>query len=185
MRAMCGRFPSTHAAPLIDAVDGSKVALASFKGKVVVLEWWNPQCPYVVRAHTKGALVGTAAKHTAGGVVWLAINSGAEGKQGFDVAANQEAIAAWSVTHPVLRDVTGAVGKAYGATNTPTAVVIDATGTVVYAGAVDNSPDGEGQAPTSGTLVNYIDAALADVAAGRAVATPITRPYGCSVKYAS
>ena len=60
-----------------------------------------------------------------------------------------------------------------------------AAGTVVYAGAVDNSPDGEGQAPTSGTLVNYIDAALADVAAGRAVATPITRPYGCSVKYAS
>jgi hypothetical protein len=83
----------------------------------------------------------------------------------------------------VLRDETGAVGHAYGATNTPNMFVIDRTGAVVYAGAVDNSPDGEGASPSGGTLVNYVDAALADLAAGRAVGTPLTRPYGCSVKY--
>jgi hypothetical protein len=87
--------------------------------------------------------------------------------------------------HPVLRDLTGEIGKAYGATNTPNMFVIDTAGTVVYAGAIDNSPDGERGAPTGGTLVNYVEAALADLAAGRPVATPVTKPYGCGVKYAS
>lgn len=169
----------------LDAVDGTKVSLASFKGKVVVLEWFNPGCPFVVRSHTKGSLVATAKKHTDAGVVWLAINSGAAGKQGHEVAENQEAIKTWAIGHPVLRDVSGEVGKAYGATNTPNMFVIDAAGTVVYAGAIDNSPDGEGQAPTGGPLVNHVEAALADLAAGRPVATPLTRPYGCSVKYES
>ncbi len=168
----------------LPAIDGSQVSLASFKGKVVVLEWFNPGCPYVQRSHTKGSLIDTARRHTDAGVVWLAVNSGGEGKQGFEPTANAEAIKTWSLTHPVLRDVSGAVGKAYGATNTPNLFVIDATGTVVYAGAIDNSPDAERGAPTGGTLVNYVDAALADLAAGRPVATPLTRPYGCSVKYA-
>jgi peroxiredoxin len=169
----------------LEAIDGSKVSLASFKGKIVVLEWFNPQCPFVVRAHTKGSLVATAKKHTDAGVVWLAINSSGAGKEGFDVKANQDVLATWSIGHPVLRDVDGAVGKAYGATNTPNMFVIDAAGTVVYAGAIDNSPDGEGQSPTGGTLVNHVDAAVADLVAGKPVATPITKPYGCSVKYAS
>lgn len=169
----------------LPTLDGKEVSLASFKGKTVVLEWWNPQCPYVVKTHTKGPLTGTAKKHTDAGVVWLAINSGGEGKQGFEVAANTEALAAWALTHPVLRDVDGKVGKAYGATNTPNMFVIDPAGNVVYAGAIDNSPDGEGASPTGGTLINYVDAALADIAAGRPVATPVTKPYGCGVKYAS
>ncbi len=169
----------------LEAVDGSKVSLSSFKGKVVVLEWFNPGCPFVVRSHTKGSLINTARKHTDAGVVWLAINSGAPGKQGHEVAENQEAIKSWSIGHPVLRDIDGAVGKAYGATNTPNMFVIDATGTVVYAGAIDNSPDGEGQTPIGGTLINHVDDALSDLAAGRPVATPLTKPYGCSVKYSS
>ena len=169
----------------LDDLDGKPVSLASFKGKTVVLEWWNPQCPYVVKTHTKGPLTGTAKKYTDAGIVWLAVNSGGEGKQGFEPAANTEALAAWALTHPVLRDVDGKVGKAYGATNTPNMFVIDPAGNVVYAGAPDNSPDGESASPTGGTLVNYLDAALADVAAGRPVATPVTKPYGCSVKYAS
>jgi peroxiredoxin len=169
----------------LEALDGSKVSLASFKGKVVVLEWFNPGCPYVQKSHTKGSLIDTAKKHTDAGVVWLAINSGAAGKQGHDPAENTAAVKDWSLGHPVLRDVTGEIGKAYGATNTPNMFVIDAAGTVVYAGAIDNSPDGERGAPTGGTLVNYIDAALADLAAGRPVATPLTKPYGCGVKYAS
>ncbi len=169
----------------LETLDGQQVTLSSFKGKVVVLEWFNPGCPFVVKAHTKGSLVDTARTHTEAGGVWLAINSGAPGKQGHDPAENQAAATQWAMGHPILRDVSGEVGKAYGATNTPNMFVIDASGTVVYAGAIDNSPDGEGGSPRGGTLVNHVAAALADLAAGRPVATPVTRPYGCSVKYAS
>jgi peroxiredoxin len=164
---------------------GKEVKLASFKGKVVVLEWFNPGCPFVKAAHSVGSLVDTAKRHTKDGVVWLAINSGAPGKQGHDLAMNTEAVKTWSLAHPVLRDESGKVGKAYGATNTPNLFVIDKTGAVVYAGAIDNSPDGEGKSPEGGKLVNYVDAALADLAAGKPVATPVTKPYGCGVKYGS
>ena len=166
-------------------LDGKAVHLADLKGKVVVLEWFNPGCPFVKRSHTVGSLVDTAKRHAKEGVVWLAINSGAPGKEGNALAMNTEAAKTWSMTHPILRDESGAVGKAYGATNTPNMFVIDKTGTVVYGGAIDNSPDGEGQSPQGGKLVNYVDAALADVAAGRAVQTAVTKPYGCSVKYGS
>lgn len=166
-------------------VDGAKVSLAAQKGKTVVLEWFNPECPFVVRSHSKGSLVGNAKKHTDAGVVWLAIDSSAPGKQGHDPEIIKAKAAEWTLTHPVLRDEDGKVGKAYGATNTPNMFVIDAAGTVVYAGAIDNSPDGEGESPAGGTLVNYVDAALADLAAGRPVATPVTKPYGCGVKYGS
>jgi peroxiredoxin len=164
---------------------GKEVKLASFKGKVVVLEWFNPGCPFVQRSHTVGSLVDTAKRHMKDGVAWLAINSGAPGKQGNDAAMNAEAAKKWSLPNPILHDDTGTVGKAYGATNTPNMFVIDKSGTVVYAGAIDNSPDGEGKSPQGGKLVNYVDAALDDVAAGRAVKTAVTKPYGCSVKYGS
>jgi len=164
---------------------GAQVKLSAFKGKVVVLEWFNPGCPFVKRSHTVGSLVGTAKRHTDAGVAWLAINSGAPGKQGNDLAMNTSAAKAWSLAHPILRDQTGTVGKAYGATNTPNMFVIDKAGTVVYAGAIDNSPDGEGQSAQGGKLINYVDAALEDLAAGRAVRTALTRPYGCTVKYGS
>jgi peroxiredoxin len=164
---------------------GKPVKLASFKGKVVVLEWFNPGCPFVQRAHSVGSLVDAARRNTKNGVVWLAINSGAPGKQGNDLAVNTEAAKTWSLAHPILRDETGTVGKAYGATNTPNMFVINKTGTVVYAGAIDNSPDGEGKSPDGDKLVNHVDAALGDLAAGRAVQTAVTKPYGCGVKYGS
>jgi hypothetical protein len=164
---------------------GAEVSLASFRGKPVVLEWFNPQCPYVNKSHDQGSLVGTAKKQLDAGAAWLAINSGGPGKQGHDPAANEAAVQRWALAHPVLRDETGATGKAYGATNTPHMFVIDASGTVVYAGAIDNSPDAVGESPEGGTLINYVDAALADLAAGRPVATPQTKAYGCSVKYSS
>jgi len=166
-------------------LDGNSVSLASFKGKTVVLEWFNPKCPFVVAAHTKGSLVDAAKRHADAGVVWIAVNSGAPGKQGNEVAVNVEGAKAWSLTHPVVRDEDGQIGRAYGATNTPNMFVIDGTGVVRYAGAVDNSPDGEAASPEGGTLVKYVDAAIADLAAARPVATPSTKPYGCGVKYAS
>ena len=166
-------------------LDGHEVSLASFRGKIVVLEWFNPGCPFVKASHTKGSLKGAAKKHAGQGVVWLAINSSAQGKQGSDPAANRDAARTYNLEHPILRDETGSVGHAYGATNTPNMFVIDKNGVLVYAGAIDNSPDGEGEAPTSGSLLNYVDAALDDLAAGRPVKMPVTKPYGCSVKYAS
>jgi peroxiredoxin len=169
----------------LKALDGSEVSLAAYRGKTVVLEWFNPQCPFVIKSHTKGSLVGTAKRRVEGGAVWLAINSGAPGKQGNDPAINEAAVKEYGLEHPVLRDEDGKVGKAYGATNTPNMFVIDAKGVVVYGGAIDNSTDGEGQSPTGGTLINYVDAALDDLAAGRPVAVPKTKPYGCGVKYAS
>jgi peroxiredoxin len=169
----------------LEDLEGKPVSLSSFKGKTVVLEWFNPGCPYVKKAHTVGSLVSAAKTHTARGVVWLAINSNAAGKQGHDPAENKQAARDWSLAHPILRDPDGKVGKAYGATNTPHMFVIDAGGKVVYAGAIDNSPDGEGKSPTGGKLVNYVDDALAALAAKRKIATPSTKAYGCSVKYGS
>jgi len=166
-------------------LDGKQVKLSSFKGKTVVLEWFNPGCPFVKKSHGVGSLVDTAKRHTRAGVVWLAINSGGAGKQGADLKDNVAAAKTWTMAHPILRDESGAIGKVYGATNTPHIFVIDKTGTLVYAGAIDNSPDAEGKSPADGKLVNYVDATLEDLGAGRAVRTPTTKAYGCSVKYAS
>lgn len=165
-------------------LDGKTVKLSDFKGKTVVLEWINPGCPYVVASHTKGSLAGAAQRHAKKGVVWLAINSGAAGKQGAGAEVNREARKRFGMQYPVLLDESGKVGRAYGATNTPHMFVIDATGKLVYAGAIDNSPDGEGQSPKGGKLVKHVDEALADLAAGRPVKTSQTKAYGCSVKYA-
>jgi peroxiredoxin len=165
-------------------LDGNDVRLSSFKGKTVVLEWFNPNCPFVKASHTKGSLKDTARREVKAGVVWLAVNSGAPGKQGAGAAVNREAAKAFGLEHPILLDEAGTVGKTYGATNTPHIMVIDPKGTLVYRGAVDNSPDGEGESATGGKLVSYVEAAIADVAAGKPVATAETKAYGCGVKYA-
>lgn len=164
-------------------LEGKLVKLSSFRGKTIVLEWFNPGCPFVKASHTKGSLVDTAARHEQKGVVWLAINSGAKGKQGHGVEANREGKQRFNMTHPVLLDESGAVGRAYAAAHTPHMYVIDPNGVLVYRGAIDNSPDGEGESPAGGKLVNYVDAAIADVAASKPVAIPQTEAYGCSVKY--
>lgn len=164
----------------LNDLDGRPHTLSSLRGKTVVLEWFNPGCPFVQHAHGPGgALESLAARSAAGGVVWLAINSGAPGKQGHGVDVNRKAASDWKMDHPVLVDEAGKVGRAYGAATTPQMVVIDPAGTVVYAGAIDNRPLGKGE----GAAVNYVEKALADLGAGRPVGTPETKPYGCSVKY--
>jgi peroxiredoxin len=166
-------------------LDGKHVKLSDFKGKTVVLEWFNPGCPFVKASHTKGSLKDTAKRAVDKGIVWLAVNSGGPGKQGYGAQANKDGAATFGMTHPILLDESGTVGHLYGATNTPNMFVVDPKGVLVYAGAIDNSPDGEGDSPTDGKLVNYVEQALADLAAGRPVTAPKTRPYGCSVKFAS
>lgn len=163
--------------------DGNTVELEDFRGKTVILEWFNPGCPYVVYAHGEGPLKNMAAQTVDEDTVWLAINSGAPGKQGAGLEVNQKARTDWSMTHPVLLDESGTVGKDYGATNTPQMVVIDPEGKVAYYGALDDAPMGKG--PKKGEPKNFVSMALQDLEAGTKVRVPQTRPYGCSVKYAS
>ena len=111
------------------------------------------------------------------------INSGAPGKQGAGVDKSKDGAAALGVKNPVLIDESGEVGKLYGATNTPHMFVIDPSGVLVYAGAIDNSPDAEGESPEGGTLVNYVTEALAAIDEKRPVKVASTKAYGCSVKY--
>jgi peroxiredoxin len=168
-------------------LDGKLVRLSDFRGKLVVLEWFNPECPFVRASHFKGSLVGLAQRMTARGVVWLAINSGAPGKQGAGVDKSRAGKAAFHLDHPVLIDESGKTGHAYGATNTPHIYVIGKDGVLAYKGAIDNSPDGEGLSPQgeAGKLVNYAESAVESILAGRPVSPRETRAYGCSVKYAN
>ncbi len=169
---------------LVD-LDGKTHKLSDYRGRIVVLEWFNPGCPYVVNAHTKGSLVDLGARQRKAGVVWLAINSAAPGKQGHGVEANREAASAWKIDYPILLDETGSVGRAYGATNTPHMFVITPDGKLAYRGAIDNSPDGEQGSPQGGWLVEHVSEAVVDLTLGRPVRTRETKPYGCSVKYAN
>jgi peroxiredoxin len=148
--------------------------------KVVVIEWFNPDCPFIVRHHkTHKTMDETYAALKDQGVAWIAINSGAPGKQGAGLERNRKAFEEYGMSFPVLLDEDGAVGKAYGALTTPHMFVIAQDGTVAYAGAIDD--DRAGDRPGE---VNYVAAAVGAVLAGEDVATKETRPYGCSVKYA-
>jgi len=170
------------AAPAFTLTDlsGKEHALADYRGKTVVLEWFNPGCPYVNDVHEAGGVLEkTPAERMGKGVVWLAINSGAPGKQGHGLEVNRAAKQKWSLDYPILLDEDGTVGRAYGAVTTPHLYVIDGEGVLRYEGAVDNHPMRE----KSGDHKPYAAMAIDDLLAGRAVGVPRTRPYGCSVKY--
>ena len=164
-------------------LDGNEHQLAAYlkAGKTVVLEWFNPGCPFILKHHAAYKTMNeTAAAVADSGVVWLAINSGAPGKQGHGLEVNQEAALDFDLDFPVLLDESGRVGKAYGAKTTPHLFVISADGKLRYQGAIDDAPTPGG--PVGET--NYVAAALAELLAGKSVTTAETRPYGCSVKYA-
>ena len=164
-------------------LDGNNLSLQSFRGKVVVLEWYNPDCPYVQHAHRQGTLVDAAKRWGASSVILLAINSGAPGKQGADVARNKESKKEFDLPHPILLDPDGKVGKLYGVTRTPEMVVVDAVGNIAFRGAPYEMPDG-GEALTADHK-RWLDDALTDLVAGKPVAVPEVEPKGCSVKYAN
>ncbi|MEN0065823.1 MAG: thioredoxin family protein [Myxococcota bacterium] len=162
-------------------LSGKTHKLSDYKGKTIVLEWFNPGCPYVKYAHGEGPLADQAQRTMDDNTVWIAVNSGAPGKQGHGTALNQQAKADWKLDHPILVDESGTVGKSYGAITTPHMYVIDPSFTLRYQGAIDNAPMGR----ANGEPVNYVDAALTDLRAGKTVKTPNTKAYGCSVKYGS
>jgi hypothetical protein len=168
---------------LTDA-DGKPVSLVQFKGRPVVLEWNNPGCPFVQKHYDSGNMQATQAKAKAAGAVWLTINSGAPGKQGYMTGPEAKSFVATRKAVPTayLLDPHGRVGKGYAAKTTPHLYVIDAAGRLAYQGAIDDRPTAD-KADIIGAR-NHVLAALGEVKAGKRVSVPETRPYGCSVKYA-
>ena len=173
-----------QAAPAFTLVDSQGVqrTLADFRGKTVVLEWTNEGCPYV-KKHYSGAMQALQRAAVADGVVWLSIISSAPGTQGH---VEGEAARQWhdrtkgAATH-LLLDPTGQVGKLYGAKTTPDMRVIDPDGTLTYVGGIDDRPTSKVEDLEGAN--NYVQAALADMKAGRPVQTAFAPSYGCSVKY--
>ena len=159
---------------------GKTRKLSDFRGKVVVVEWLNPACPYVVRHYRSGNMQDTQTVAAAAGAVWLQVNSTAMGD------LDPQKSAEWQkkqgvVATAYLRDQSGQFGRLFGAQTTPHCFVIGPDGTLVYQGAIDDQPQAS-QANTT-SAHNYVKAALAALAAGRPVEVPSTLPYGCGVKY--
>ncbi len=163
--------------------DGKTVRLDSFKGKYVVLEWVNRQCPFVNKHYGSGNMQALQKKYTEKGVVWLSICSSAPGKQGYVEGPEAKAWMSEKKAAPTdfLLDPKGKAGKAYGAKTTPHMFVIDPKGKVVYNGAIDDKPS-TNRADIE-TARNYLAAALDASMAGKKVEVAATQPYGCSVKY--
>jgi peroxiredoxin len=166
------------AAPAFELKDqnGNAVSLAQYSNNVVVLEWFNNECPFVVKQYKSGDMNKLAAKYKDQGVIWLAINSTSK----HNIEHNKKVAGEWSIDRPILDDSSGAVGHQYGAKTTPHMYVIN-KGMLVYAGAIDSiaSSDQEDIAKAD----NYVAKALDEVLAGKPVTTAETKAYGCSVKY--
>jgi len=172
-------------APAFTGIDshGSTRSLSDYRGETVVLEWTNRDCPYVRKHYDSGNMQALQKKATADGIVWLSVISSAPGKQGHATPELANAVAAKEGASPtaIILDPEGTIGRAYDARTTPHMYVIDDEGTLVYMGGIDDRPTAS-RADVEGAE-NYVLAALADVAAGKPVQTPTSRPYGCSVKY--
>ena len=164
---------------------GKTLKLGDFKGKTVILEWTNHECPFVGKHYGTKNMQALQKQATGDGVVWLSIVSSAPGLQGYVEAAQADELTKTRGAAPsaVILDPKGTIGKLYGATTTPHMFVIDPAGTLVYKGAIDDRPSAR-YADVDGAR-NYVKSALKALAAGRKVSPAATRAYGCSVKYGS
>ena len=179
--------PVGSAAPEFSLPDanGKTHSLAEFKGKYVVLEWFNPQCPFVKKHYGPGNMQKLQEDYTSKGVAWLTIDSNAPGTEGTLTAEEAKKVMnAWKTKQTaLLLDPDGKVGRAYGSKNTPNMVIINPDGKIVYEGAIDSkATPNPADIPAS---TNYVKAALDESLAGKPISKPTTRPYGCSVKYKS
>ena len=173
-------------APAFSALDanGKPVTLANFKGKTVVLEWVNPECPYVRKHYDSANMQAAQRAATAKEVVWLSVNSTHASHADFKTPAQMRAWTRQQAAAPnaTLMDGDGRIGRAYGARTTPHLYIVDAKGSLVYAGGIDDKPSANPADVKSAK--NYVNAALADMQTGKPIAQAVTRAYGCSVKYA-
>ena len=179
--------PVGNAAPDFSLTDakGKTHSLSDYKGKYVVLEWFNPECPFVKKHYGSGNMQNLQKEFTGKGIVWLTIDSNAPGTEGNLTPEQAEKVAsAWKTKQTaLLLDPEGKAGRAYGAKNTPNMVIINPEGKIVYEGAIDSkATPNPGDIPSS---TNYVKAALEESLAGKPISNPTTRPYGCSVKYKS
>lgn len=171
-------------APVFTGIDsqGRNQSLADYRGKIVVLEWTNHECPFVANQYRSGNMQALQKEAAAKGVVWLSVISSAPGEQGYVSAAEAEQVMRDRGAQPaaVILDPEGTIGELYGAKTTPHMYVIAADGTLAYMGAIDDRPATSGDPKKAR---NYVREALAAVEAGKPVAASVTQPYGCSVKY--
>jgi hypothetical protein len=165
--------------------NGEKRTLSDHRGKFVVLEWLNHGCPFV-KKHYKMSyqnMQGLQKEFTDKGVIWFSIISSAEGKQGYMTPeeANEAVREKKAAPTAVLLDPTGKVGRLYGAQTTPHMYIIDPQGKLIYQGAIDDKSSF--RAATIKNANNYVRVALNEAMSGKPVSNPVTKPYGCSVKY--
>lgn len=156
--------------------NGKTVKLDDLKGKIVVLEWTNPACPFVQRHYREKTMTTLADEYKDKGVVWIAINS----TNGDTSQANRQWAKEQGIDYPILDDAAGVTGKHYGAKSTPDMFIIDKQGNLAYEGAIDNDPNGSKGA----SRINYVKQALDEILAGKTVSVPKTKSYGCGVHYA-
>jgi peroxiredoxin len=155
-------------------LDGKAVKLSDYKGKIVVLEWFQPSCPYCVKGYDEGGNCRAASeKLTKDGVVWLLVNSNNADHPDSKIDANKEFFKSRKMSHTVLMDTDGKVGRAYGAKTTPHCMVIDAKGNLAYRGAIDNAMDKDAT-----EKVNHVETAVRALKADKAVTLTETRSYG-------
>jgi peroxiredoxin len=177
--------PVGSAAPDFSLADakGKAHSLSQYKGKYVVLEWFNPECPFVKKHYGSDNMQKLQGEYTGKGVVWLTIDSNAPGTEG-NITSDQaqKIMASWKTKQTaLLLDPESKVAKLYGAKNTPNMVVISPEGKIVYEGAIDSkATPNPADIPSS---TNYVKVALDESLAGKPVTTANTKPYGCSVKY--
>ena len=185
--ASAGALPPGSMAPEFKGVDSNGVehSLSEYRGKFVVLEWANKGCPYEQKHYLSGNMESLQRQWTGKGVVWLSIISSAPGEQGYVTPAQENDYLKTMKASPTaaLLDPKGAIGHLYDARTTPHMFVIDPVGKIVYQGAIDDKPTPD---PSSlKTADNYLNDALNAAMAGKPVAVAVTKPYGCSVKYAN
>ena len=164
---------------------GRTRTLTEFHGRTVVLEWTNNGCPYVGKHYGSGQMQALQRQATQDGVIWLTVVSSAPGFEGYMTGSQARAWKArvGAASSDVLLDPEGVVGRAYDARATPHMFIVDRTGRLVYMGGIDDRPTSDPESLQGAH--NYVAAALADLKAGRPVTEPVTRPYGCAVKYGS
>jgi peroxiredoxin len=156
--------------------NGNQFSLSGLKGKIIVLEWLNPDCPFVQRHYRAKTMTILAEKYKSNDVAWVAINS----THYMNKEDDRKWIDEYKLSYSILDDNSGKVGRLYGAKTTPHMFIIDESGTLVYRGAIDDDPKGV----KNGNPLNYVDKALEEVIAGKQVSISETKSYGCSVKYA-
>jgi hypothetical protein len=165
--------------------DGAAHSLADYKGKIVVLEWNNPECPFVKKHYSSGNIPKQQTEATANGAVWLTINSAAAGKQGHvdGTAANGFVAQYHAKPTAYLFDGDGKVGRLYGAKTTPHIFIIDEKGVLRYNGGIDSIPSTDKDDLAKAT--QYVPQAIGEIKSGKPVSVSTSEPYGCSVKYGS